>query len=70
MPLVKRFQGRPVKRMSRVDAGILLIFYNPVAGAKGDRRIVTQEEWNQHGSTEFVTTAAMPNLRELAARFS
>ena len=70
MPLVKTFQGRPIKRMANVKQGILLIFYSPIAGARGDRKIITQEEWDSHGSIEYVTTAGKPNLRELAARFS
>lgn len=70
MPLIKKFRSRPVKRMSKVNNGILLIFYSPVAGERGDRQVITQEEWDVHGSTEYVTMAERPNLRELAAHFS
>jgi len=56
--------------MSKVTNGIRLIFYAPVAGVKGDLLVVTQDEWDTQGSTEYVTAAEKPNLRELAARFS
>ena len=68
MPLLVTFAGRPVKRRRRVDDGLCLFFFHPVAGQPSERRVVSQSEWDADGKEEFLSQDQMPNVRDLAAR--
>lgn len=56
MPLLITFRGQPVKRRFRVGSRLKLIFYAPIPGQPGERQLVTQQEWQQHGRVQFVTS--------------
>lgn len=57
MALVKRYQGKPVKHMRRVEGGILLTFYAPIAGQPGPQQVVSQVDWDRLGEERTVPDA-------------
>jgi hypothetical protein len=54
MPVIKYYQGRPVDRIRRVPGGVEVVFTNTQAGERKERQIVTQEEWQEHGTTTYL----------------
>ena len=57
MPLLITYRGHSVKRRCCVGDRLKLIFYAPTPGQPGERLLVTQQEWQQHGRVQFVTSA-------------
>lgn len=56
MPLLITYRDQLVKRRSRVGSRLKLIFFAPIPGQSGERLLVTQQEWQQHGRVQFVTS--------------
>lgn len=57
MPLLITYRDQIVKRRSRVGSRLKLIFFPPIPGEPGERLLVTQQEWRQHGRVQFVTSS-------------
>jgi hypothetical protein len=55
MPLLITYRGQPVKRRFRLGSRLKLIFFAPTPGHPGERLLITQQEWQQHGRVQFVT---------------
>jgi hypothetical protein len=64
---LKLYNGRPVKRMREVRDGILLIFVHPISGRPGQRKTITQQDWDTGGLRLFLEDYEFPNLRKMAA---
>jgi hypothetical protein len=66
MPVLKRYQGKPVTRIEKVsDTELQITFANVSVGDRKRRLTITPAEWEQFGESEYVTE--MPNLRALAS---
>ena len=65
MPVLVTYQGRPVKRRHRRGEDLRLILVHPTPGERGERLVVSQTLWQQHGRVEIVAT--MPDRRAMAA---
>jgi hypothetical protein len=62
--LVKRFQGRVVKRMRRAPDGIRLNFLSKLPGQRGEQLTVTQSQWDQYGTVAYEPGISLAHLRE------
>jgi len=63
--IVKRFQGRVVKRMRRVSGGILLTFLSNVRGERGEQITITQSQWDAHGFLSYEKGISRAQLRQM-----
>jgi hypothetical protein len=66
MPFLRTYETRPVTRIRKVPGGIEVTFANARAGEKKERKLVSQTEWDQHGTEQYVDK--LPDLRELAKK--
>jgi hypothetical protein len=66
VPLLITYQGRPIKRRRRVGNKLLLVFYAAQAGQRGDKLIVSQANWEAHGSIQYVARNQMPDVRRMS----
>src|SRR5690348_6816417 len=66
--LLKTFRSRPIKRMRRTSGGILLTLLSAKGGHQGGQLLVTQDEWNEHGSSVYLPGLSLPKLREQIAQ--
>ena len=68
MPELITFRGRPVKRRYKTHGGLRLVLYHPHRGFRGNRLIVTEDEWDLYGRVQFYPKDQMPDVRALAAQ--
>jgi hypothetical protein len=61
--LVKRFEGRVVKRMRRVPGGILLTFLSMTPGTRGQQVTITQSQWDSFGTESYEAGVSLTQLR-------
>jgi len=59
------YDGQPVKRMRRVEGGILLIFFSAVRGQQGRQATIQQEDWDALGEVRDVESNRAADLRKL-----
>jgi hypothetical protein len=62
--LVKRYQGRVVKRMRQVPDGIRLTFLSKLPGQSGEQLTVTQAQWDRYGSEAYLPGVSLAQLRQ------
>ena len=69
MPHLVLYDGRPIKRRRLVSQGLRLTFVSPVLGRRGTTVVVSQEDWQRHGTVQFFTRQDMPDVQALARQF-
>jgi hypothetical protein len=70
MPLLVTFNKRPIKRRRRVPAGLLLTFFSPNRGWRGDQLLISDDEWIEYGRVESLPYDQFPDIRALAREFA
>lgn len=68
--IVKRYQGKVVKRMRLVPGGILLTFLSHKPGEPGEQLVVSQSQWNEHATETFEPGMTLARLREQQRKLS
>lgn len=72
MPLLKTYKGHPVAHMRRrktADASepsITLKLVSTRPGGERPKLVISQEDWDAHGTETFYEANEMPDVRELA----
>lgn len=67
MAILKAYRGRPVKRIKRMATGLCLYMFAGERGARSERKLVTESEWNRDGVSMVVSPDEMPDVRAWAA---
>jgi hypothetical protein len=67
--LVKRYRGRVVQRMRRATPGhIELIYPSERENDPREREVITQAEWDQHGSEKYEDGKSIADFRPTAVQ--
>lgn len=68
MPLLVSYRGRPIRDRRRVGDRLRLTFFNRIPGERCRVVIVSQSQWQRHGTIQFFPKEQMPDVRALAAQ--
>ena len=67
--LVLLFQGRPIKKREALRGNRLRLTFFGSTGEVGERRIITQAEWERHGNGDGEYVPEITTLEQLRQRY-